>query len=132
MVEDSNSGYEFFHAVCREHNINCLSARGKSNLKQVIPQSMRQILVVADGAAIGSEMNELYQLMKISTHIKSYLPESFEWLILKSGQIDGKAVQNILDHPEDFIESQKYFSWEWFFTALLVEDTQESYPFQDL
>lgn len=127
VVEDSNSGYEFFHAVCREHNINCLSAKGKSNLKQVIPQSMGQILVVADGAAIGSEMNELYQLMKINTHIKSYLPESFEWVILKSGQIDGKAVQNILEHPEDFIESQKYFSWERFFTALLVEYTQESY-----
>lgn len=127
VVEDSNSGYEFFCAVCREHNINCLSAKGKSNLKQVIPKSMGQILVVADGAAIGSEMNELYQLMKINTHIKSYLPESFEWLILKSGQIDGKAVQNILEHPEDFIESRKYFSWERFFTALLVEYTQESY-----
>ena len=55
------------------------------------------------------------------------LPESFEWLILKSGQIDGKAVQDILEHPENFIESQKYFSWERFFTALLVEYTQNSY-----
>ncbi len=127
VVEDSNSGYEFFHAVCTEYNINCLSARGKSNLKQVIPQSKEQILVVADGAAIGSEMNELYQLMKTNAHLKCYLPESFEWLILKSGQIDGRAVQDILEHPEDFIESQKYFSWEQFFTALLVEYTQDSY-----
>jgi len=46
---------------------------------------------------------------------------------LKSGQIDGKAVQDILEHPEDFIESQKYFSWERFFTTLLVEYTQNSY-----
>lgn len=127
VVEDSNSGYEFFCAVCMEHNINCLSAKGKSNLKRVVPQSEEQILVVADGAAIGSEMNELYQLMKINSHMKCYLPESFEWLILKSGQIDGKAVRDILKHPEDYIESQKYFSWERFFTALLVECTKDSY-----
>ncbi len=127
VVEDSNSGYEFFCAVCSEHNINCLSAKGKSNLKQMIPQSQEQILVVADGAAIGSEMNELYQLMKTNENLKYYFPESFEWLILKSGQIDGKAVQDILEHPEDFIESRKYFSWERFFTGLLVEYTQNSY-----
>lgn len=127
VVEDSNSGYEFFRAICTEYNINCLSAKGKSNLKQVVPQSKGQILVVADGAAIGSEMNELYQLMKTNAYLKCYLPESFEWLILKSGQIDGKAVQDILEHPENFIESQKYFSWERFFTALLVEYTQHSY-----
>lgn len=127
VVEDSNSGYDFFCAVCMEHNINCLSAKGKSNLKRVVPQSEEQILVVADGAAIGSEMNELYQLMKTNSHMKCYLPESFEWLILKSGQIDGKAVRDILKHPEDYIESQKYFSWERFFTALLVECTKDSY-----
>ena len=36
-------------------------------------------------------------------------------------------MQDILNHPEDFIEGQKYFSWERFFTALLVEYTQGSY-----
>ena len=56
-----------------------------------------------------------------------YLPESFEWLVLKSGMIDGKTVQDILNHSEDFIESQEFFSWERFFTALLVEYTQDSY-----
>ena len=127
VVEDSNSGYEFFSAICKEHNIDCLSARGKSNLKQEAFRREEQILVVADGAAIGSEMNELYQLMKTNENVKCYLPESFEWLILKSGQIDGKAVQDVLEHPEDFIESQVYFSWERFFTDLLIEYTQDSY-----
>jgi hypothetical protein len=59
VIEDTNSGYEFFHTVCKEHNITCQSARGKSNLKQTVPQNNGQILVIADGAAIGSEMNEL-------------------------------------------------------------------------
>lgn len=89
--------------------------------------SKEPALVIADGAAIGSEMNELYQLMQYKPAVKCYLPESFEWLILKSGMIDGKIVQDILNHPEDFIESQKYFSWERFFTALLAEYTQSSY-----
>lgn len=83
-------------------------------------------MVIADGAAINSEMNGLYQLICYNPMIKCYLPESFEWLLLKSGVIDGAGVQDILNHPEDFIESQKYFSWERCFTALLVEYTQNS------
>ncbi len=125
VVEDSNSGYEFFQAVCGECGITCISAGGKSNLKAIAEkQSKDSVLLIADGAAIGSEMNELYQLMYYKPTVKCYLPESFEWLILKSGIIDGRSIQDILHHPEDFIESQKYFSWERFFTALLVQYTQ--------
>lgn len=128
VVEDSNSGYDFFKAVCDENGIFCTSAGGKSNLKEVIETfDGKSALVIGDGAAIGPEMNELYQLMCCREAVKCYLPESFEWLILKSGVIDGKAVQEILDHPEDFIESRKYFSWERFFTVLLMEYTQDSY-----
>jgi hypothetical protein len=127
VVEDSNSGYEFFHSVCTEHGISCLSANGKSNLRQTVPRESGQVLVIADGTAIGSEMNELYRLMEMEPSVKCYLPESFEWLILKSGQIDGKTIQDILQHPEDFIESKAYFSWERFFTALLIEYTKDNY-----
>lgn len=35
-------------------------------------------MVIADGAAIGSEMNELYQMMRHKPAIKCYLPESFD------------------------------------------------------
>lgn len=41
--------------------------------------------------------------------------------------IDGKTVQDILNHPEDLIESRKYFSWERFFTAMLAEYTKDTY-----
>lgn len=30
-------------------------------------------------------------------------------------------------HPEDFIESTEYTSWEQFFTALLVQKTDKTY-----
>lgn len=128
VVEDSNSGYEFFSKICAENQIACISARGKSNLKTVVKKlNGEPVLVIADGAAIGSEMNELYQLMRYKTELKCYLPESFEWLVLKSGMIDGKEVQTILSHPEDYIESSKYFSWELFFMAMLVEYTRDSH-----
>lgn len=111
-----------------EKGIVCISAGGKSNLRNVMSKLGKEpALVIADGAAIGSEMNELYQMMRHKPAIKCYLPESFEWLVLRSGIIDGKSVQDILDAPEDFVESQKYFSWERFFTAVLVEYTKDSY-----
>lgn len=62
IVEDSNSGYEFFKKISAEKNIACLSAGGKSNIFSLIKrQSAGEICVVADGAAIGPEMNRLYK-----------------------------------------------------------------------
>lgn len=65
--------------------------------------------------------------MKNSPGIKLYLPESFEWLILKSRLVDDKAVLDVLERPEECIDSLKYFSWERFFTAKLIEMTKDTY-----
>lgn len=128
LVEDSNSGYDFFRDVCCEYNIRCESAGGKSKLKDTLKHmGQENVLVIADGASIGSEMNELSQYMKMHPDTKCYLPESFEWIILKSGLIDGKEIQDILQHPQDFVESQEYFSWERFFTNVLVQHTKGTY-----
>ena len=56
-----------------------------------------------------------------------YLPESFEWLLLKSGILKKGEIARILAEPSDYIESREYFSWERFFTALLVEKSQDTY-----
>ena len=32
LTEDSNSGYQFFDAVCKEQQIQCDTANGKSNV----------------------------------------------------------------------------------------------------
>ena len=128
IVEDSNSGFDFFKGICSEHDIPCRSAGGKSKLKEALQTvESENALVVADGASIGPEMNELSQYMKIHSNTKCYLPESFEWMILKSGLINGNTVQDILEHPQDFIESQEYFSWERFFTNILIQYTQGTY-----
>ena len=129
VVEDSNSGYAFFKNVCAEFKIPCISAKGKSNIyKTVVALPPDQnILIIADGAAFGSEINRLTALMKQRQNITICLPESFEWLILESGIIVSTHIREILAHPSDYIESSEYFSWERFFTHLLIMETQDSY-----
>lgn len=39
---------------------------------------------------------------------------------------DGE-VAHILDKPSDYIESREYFSWERYFTNLLIEKTKDTY-----
>ena len=129
VTEDSNSGFQFFEGVCEQGGrVACVSAMGKSNIFAVaVKNPDARILVIADGAAFGSEMEKLMRLVEINQNVSLYLPESFEWLILKSGLIADKHISEMLAHPQDEIESSEYFSWERYFTAQLVQNTQESY-----
>lgn len=127
IIEDSNSGYEFFSKISSS-DMDCISAGGKTRIcEAVLSNKNRFCLIVADGAAFGPEMEKIYEMILSGYNIALYLPESFEWLILKSGLIDGNRVRDILEHPEDYIDSRKYFSWERFFTALLVRETDGTY-----
>ena len=128
IAEDSNSGFQFFHGICSGGNTDCVSAKGKSNIFPLIIDNQNEnILIIADGAAFGSEMEKIVQYMKDHSNVKLYLPESFEWMILKSGIIEDREIKKILMKPEDQIESREYFSWERFFTAFLIRSTQDSY-----
>ncbi len=129
ITEDSKSGYQFFKQICDDNNISCESAEGKSKIFKLLKskKASEEICVVADGAAFGPEMDKTYDLVRLNENIKLYLPESFEWLILKSGIIGGNTVKDILNHPEDFIESQEFFSWERYFEKLLIDNTVDTY-----
>ena len=129
ITEDSNAGFQFFQAVCEKSSrIMCMSAQGKSNIfAAVVKKSDEKILVIADGAAFGSEMEKLMRLIKNRPNVTLYLPESFEWLILRSGLINDGSISAILECPQDYIDSNEYFSWERYFTSLLIQKTQDSY-----
>jgi hypothetical protein len=129
IVEDSNAGYEFFESVAENRNWVIVSAEGKSNIYKLLKKfdDDRKILVIADGAAFGSEMDKVMKKVDSTIGKAVFLPESFEWLILKSEIINDKEVKTILEEPSDFIESQEYMSWERFFTALLIEKTKDTY-----
>lgn len=87
----------------------------------------KQILVVADGAAFGPEIDRIMKLAHSRKNIALYLPESFEWLILNSGVVDDREVREVLAVPEEYIESETYLSWERYFTALLIEKAKDHY-----
>ena len=129
ITEDSNSGFQFFYHIGEENGVLCKSAEGKSNIFVELTKikEAEEILVIADGAAIGSEMEKLMNIRRVNQHIHFYLPESFEWLILQSGVLDNREINNILREPEKHIDSKEYFSWERFFTALLIQKTRGTY-----
>ena len=128
IVEDSNSGYDFFHSVSEDQNQECESAHGKTKIFGLLQKADdRQICVIADGAAIGAEMNRLYKQCQARKNIHLYLPESFEWIILNSGLFKENMIREILQAPEEYIESRDFFSWERYFTKLLIEQTEGTY-----
>lgn len=85
IVEDSNSGYEFYRALCEKSGVRCVSAGGKSNIYSMVRESRENdILVIADGAAFGPEMaffniaySLCYERMKMSP------PWSFDFVTLQ-------------------------------------------------
>lgn len=128
IVEDSNSGYEFFAYVTEGKVPKIVSAGGKSNIfKELGISGDIKVLVIADGAAFGPEMDRVMKRISLRDDRLLYLPESFEWLILKSGIVKDGEISKILEEPNGYIESEKYMSWEKFFTALLIEKTKDSY-----
>jgi hypothetical protein len=129
VTEDSNSGYQFFKEICAGgKQISCISAQGKSNIFAVITKHLEnETLIIADGAAFGSEMQKLVRIMRDYPNVKLYLPESFEWLILKAGLIEDSNLTAQLEHTEDYVESREYFSWERYYTRQLIQLTQDSF-----
>lgn len=132
LAEDSNSGYQFFKAVSDKNAIACDSAEGKSNIFAITSEYLKHsenqpLLIIADGAAFGSEMEKLTSLVQGHKEVVLYLPESFEWLILKANLVDDKEISQVLSAPENYIRSENYFSWERFFTAFLIQKTKDSY-----
>ena len=50
VVEDSNSGFELFSALCEKSGVSCKSAMGKTNVyKTVRDADAKSVLVIADG-----------------------------------------------------------------------------------
>ena len=131
ITEDSQAGFTFFSQVSKTRGIYCESAGGKSNIlgllqKRLLDKEQKETLVIADGAAFGPEMAHISQLLRGNNSIKLYLPESFEWLLLYADIFNKPFIRKRLEEAENYIESEKYFSWERYFTNLLMEETKDS------
>ncbi|MBQ9870789.1 MAG: hypothetical protein IJM27_02565 [Eubacterium sp.] len=126
VTEDRNSGNDLFAYIADREGIRCISAKGKNRiLEKIKEQGNDRTLVVADGAAFGSEMAGVYKYAGMHPDsILLYLPESFEWLVLASDVLNDEEVRKILADPGTYIESGEYFSWERYFTHLLESKTR--------
>lgn len=122
-LEDSRAGYDFYKNVFGDKI--CRSFDGNSNISKVLnDEAVDNAIVIADGAAFGAFIEDLINVTDGKSNIIIYLPESFEWLVLKSGIVEYEGLGDILDAPERFIRSEEYFSWERYFTALLQHATE--------
>ena len=123
VTEDTGSGYQFFtkslHSKCSAAGSN---SKFYKLLRSMLPE--QKIVMVADGAAFGAYVDSLLDLRDMGYSISMYLPESFEWIILKSGVIKTDNVNEVLANPERYIESSVYFSWERFFADYLRNSTK--------
>lgn len=123
MVEDAKSGYQFFSKSCKHGE--CVSVEGNSQFVGCIENAAddKKVVVIADGAAFGAYVAKVTAIAESRKDVMLYFPESFEWLILKSGIIGIKDLDTILAEPEKYIESNRFFSWERYFTDLLITAT---------
>ncbi|MDE6035922.1 MAG: hypothetical protein K2G36_08450 [Ruminococcus sp.] len=133
ITEDSKSGFQLFTRATEKYRVRCISSHGKSGIINLLDRyKNKRILVIADSSALGAEIRELVHFKAINNNRTDFfLPESFEWLILKSDIFaENNRIKTILKSPVDYIESQEFFSWERFFTHLLVEETRNNTEFE--
>ena len=126
LTEDSNSGFDFFRGLSNG-KYKCESAKGKSNIFDCLLKNPENTLVVADGAAFGSQMAKIMKIVSTKKNALLFLPESFEYILLQAELIKDGELSSILSAPENYIDSKKYFSWEQFFTSFISEKTKDSF-----
>ena len=127
ITEDSNSGYDFYSAIYK-NGIECISANGKSNILSEIQKDKykgKRRLAIADGAAFGSEMETIMcYISNVDEMVELYAPESFEYILLLSDIFKLKILEHELEETYNYADSERYFSWEQYYTALIAQITE--------
>lgn len=131
ITEDSKSGRELYKRML---STSVRDIKGEPEGKSTVYDKALDMTnsgvsscVIVDGAAFGCEIRQMLKLVNSpNSRVTLWAPESFEWLILKSGVIRKHGVEEILNSPADYIESSDFMSWEQFFTWLLTELTKDT------
>ena len=119
ITEDSNAGNSFFKLLYKDYTV--LSGGGNASVIRVLQETSEiNVLCIVDGAAYGAHIYKIYSYAQRNKerNITIWLPESFEFILLKAGVISFSGLDEILKNPSDYIECKDYLSWERFFTAL--------------
>ena len=133
ITEDTKAGYQYWKNISEQKGVECITAESKTTIAKLVSEHKdKKVLVMADGAAFGPEMERLILKQKSSNRSMAIcLPESFEWLLLASEILQYADLNKTIDFEnikslDIEIESSKYFSWEPYFTELLEEATKNS------
>ena len=131
ITEDSKSGLQFYESRLKDAGVVCESAGNNAGIYSKLNEGHGgSVFVVADGAAFGSEVDRVLKLQALyPANITVCLPESFEWLLLRSGLVDVPDLADVLENTSEHVDSEDYFSWEQFFAAYLRRITQGT-PFK--
>lgn len=121
LTEDSKSGLQFYTSRFKGSSVRCETSGGNASIVQwLLDHADDHVFVVADGAAFGPYIDRLFKLRASSPgKFVICLPESFEWLLLKSGIVHSADLEDMLENPGAQIESKTYASWERFFVKYL-------------
>lgn len=112
VTEDEDSGLEYYQAL---YGDKVTTSHGNSNLSKYGAQNT---LLIGDGCAIGAYIQDL-----ILTGSALYLPESFEWKLLKNGMFAKcEKVKELVANPGKMIEATQ-ISMERYCTNLLINMT---------
>jgi hypothetical protein len=125
VTEDSKSGFLFFKHEAERLGIECVSAEGKTKIYKMLNRyADKNVVVIADGAAFGAEIADIVNQQKQRPRkLAIYLPESFEWIILKADVVPDVEMTRV-DQPELYADCVDYMSWEQYYTEFLVEATK--------
>lgn len=129
ITEDSNSGFQFFkHFFSEKVEQGGGNARVLYTLKKF---TERNVLCIVDGAAYGAHIQSIYKYSedRLDRNIVLWMPESFEYLLLKAGIIEFEDVAKVLAEPYNYIECSEHFSWEKFFTDLAIEHSSSKHKY---
>lgn len=129
LTEDSRSGLKFFSILFK--NLDVITSKGNTKILSCLESLNQNVLIIADGAAFGTYIEEIlfYIDNTFDKRVVLYLPESFEWLLLKSKVINFKGLDQILENPSNYIESRSYLTWERFFTYLALNYSDERFKY---
>ena len=130
ITEDSNAGFDFFTKFLKDCSVE--KASGNTKLRSAIENSDGlSIYCIVDGAAFGCRIGDLcnYIDAHLAKRVYIWLPESFEWILLKAGVFNIPGLDSILNNPSSYIECSKYCSWERFFTHLASKYSNKKYKY---
>lgn len=128
VVEDLKAGNEFFASknqmVYPKKGLgHPLNKGGNGNVENILQYLKNnninsRIDIIVDSSCFGKYIENLIASTK-EMDCKIYLPESFEWLLLKA--MNDRGINKILESVQDYCDSKKYVSWERFFTKTLKD-----------